>query len=362
MVTRARIPIFDGHNDALARMRTDGISFLNRNDGPGSACVFDLPRVLEGGLAGGIFAVYVQPRGFDARGLSGVDASTLVLASFRGQETDPPLPDLEYSRSRAIEMMADLFRLERESAGKFTVVTTAADLQRAIESGVLAAVLALEGAEPIDPELNGLEVFHRAGLRSIGIVHSRRNAFGHGVPYGLPRSPDTGPGLTDLGKDLVRACNRLGIMIDVSHLNERGFWDVAELSDAPLVATHSNAHAICPSTRNLTDDQLRVIGQSRGIAGLNYFVSFIRPDGEVDVDTPLDLMVRHIDHMVEMAGIDSVGLGSDYDYSAVPRDITSPSDLPKLVTALEDAGYRGEDLEKLLYRNWLRVLHTTWGE
>jgi membrane dipeptidase len=258
--------------------------------------------------------------------------------------------------------MADLFRLERQSEGQIAVVTTVAQLEQSIESGVLAAVLAFEGAEPIDPELDGLEVFYRTGLRSIGIVHSRRNAFGHGVPYGRARSPDTGPGLTDLGQDLVRACNRLGIMIDLSHINERGFWDIADLSNAPLVATHSNAHTICPSTRNLTDDQLRAIGRTKGIAGLNFFVSFLRPDGEVNVDTPLELMVRHIDHMVEMAGIDSVALGSDYDYSAVPRDITSPSDLPRLVAALQDAGYRGEDLEKLLYRNWLRVFRASWHE
>src|SRR5919202_1128991 len=150
-------------------------------------------------------------------------------------------------------MTASLFRIEAESQGQLKVVRTAA-------------------------ELDALEVFYQAGLRSLGPVWSRPTAFGHGVPFAFPRSPDTGAGLTDAGKELVRACNRLGIMIDLSHLNEQGFWDVAGLSDAPLVATHSNAHALCPSTRNLTDEQLGAIAGSGGLVGVNFAVSFLRED------------------------------------------------------------------------------------
>src|SRR5204862_5975253 len=110
--------------------------------------------------------------------------------------------------------------------------------------GTIAAILHFEGAEPIDSQLNALEVFYRAGLRSLGLVWSRPNAFGEGVPFRFPSSPDTGPGLTAAGRELVRECNRLGILVDLSHLNERGFWDVADVTTAPLVATHSNAHAL----------------------------------------------------------------------------------------------------------------------
>ena len=116
--------------------------------------------------------------------------------------------------------------------------------------------------------------------------------------------------MTDLGKALIGACNRLRILIDLSHLNERGFWDVAEISDAPLVATHSNAHAVSPHSRNLTDKQLAAIGETGGLAGLNFATSFLRPDGRHDRDTPLDLMIAHIEHMLEHAGEDCVGLGS----------------------------------------------------
>src|SRR4029079_5048846 len=133
------------------------------------------------------------------------------------------------------------------------------------------------------------------------------NAFGHGVPFRCPSSPDTGPGLTDLGKDLIRACNRLNILIDLSHLNERGFWDVAELSNAPLVATHSNAHALSPHSRNLTDRQLPAIRAPHGVAWVCVAVSVLRKDGRQDSDTPIELVIDHIEHMLKEAGEDHVG-------------------------------------------------------
>src|SRR5439155_17471941 len=151
----------------------------------------------------------------------------------------------------------------------------------------LAAIMHIEGAEAIDPDLDSLEVFYQAGLRSLGPVWSRPNAFGEGVPFRFPGSPDTGPGLTPKGRELVRACNRLGILIDLSHLNEQGFWDVARLSAAPLVATHSCAHALCASSRNLTDKQLDAIKESDGMVGLNFAVCFLREDGANDADTPI---------------------------------------------------------------------------
>ena len=153
-------------------------------------------------------------------------------------------------------MASILIRIEREANGRVRICRTVEDIRHCMEAGALAAVLHIEGAEAIDPEFETLDVLHQAGLRSLGPVWSRPNAFGHGVPFRCPSSPDIGPGLTDLGKELIRACNRLKILIDLSHLNERGFWDVAELSDAPLVATHSNAHALSPHSRNLTDQQL----------------------------------------------------------------------------------------------------------
>jgi membrane dipeptidase len=182
------------------------------------------------------------------------------------------------------------------------------------------------------------------------------------VPFAVPGFPDTGPGLTGLGRDLVRACNRLGVLIDLSHLNEQGFWDVAALSDAPLVATHSNVHAICPVTRNLTDRQLDAIRESDGMVGLNFAVAFLREDGDRNPDTPLETMVRHVEYLVDRLGIDRVGLGSDFDGAMIPREIGDVTGLPKLLAALRSHGYDEESLAKLAYRNWLRVLSRTWKE
>jgi Membrane dipeptidase (Peptidase family M19) len=180
---------------------------------------------------------------------------------------------------RAVFAMASLLlRIERESQGRVRVCRNVDDIQQGIEDGVLAPVLHIEGAEAIDPNFELLDVLYAAGLRSLGPVWSRSNAFGHGVPFLCPSSPDTGPGLTDLGKELTRACNRLRILIDLSHLNERGFWDVAAISQAPLVATHSNAHALSPHSRNLTDKQLSAIGETGGIDTAQRFQCLFRTE------------------------------------------------------------------------------------
>ncbi len=199
------------------------------------------------------------------------------------------------------------------------------------------------------------------GCARSGPVWSRPNIFAHGVPFRCPSSPDTGPGLTDLGKALIGACNRLRILIDLSHLNERGFWDVAELSDAPLVATHSNAHALSPHSRNLTDKQLAAIRQSGGLVGVNFAVSFLREDGRHDRDTPVDLIIRHIEHMLEHAGEDGVGFGSDFDGAMISKELGNAAGLQILVQAMRQRGFGEPLIEKICFRNWLRVLGRTWG-
>ena len=189
---------------------------------------------------------------------------------------------------------------------------------------------------------------------------SRPNAFGHGVPFRCPSSPDTGPGLTDLGKELVRACNRLKILIDLSHLNERGFWDVAELSDAPLVATHSNAHALSPHSRNLTDKQLAAIRETDGMVGVNFAVSFLRADGRQDRDTPVELIVDHVEHMHQKVGEDGVGFGSDFDGAMVPKELGNAAGLPAIVEVMRARGYGEPLIEKLCSGTGCGVLERTW--
>ncbi|MEM9523666.1 MAG: dipeptidase, partial [Pseudomonadota bacterium] len=251
--------------------------------------------------------------------------------------------------------------LDLECRGAVSVCRSVADIRAAFAFGVTAAVFHIEGAEAIDPDLHILDVLHAAGLRSLGPVWNRDTIFGHCVPFRFPSDPDIGEGLTDRGRRLVERCNALGIMIDLSHLNAAGFWDVARHSDKPLVATHSNAHAICPHARNLTDDQLAAIRDSDGMVGLNFAVAFLRDDGRMLADVPVEQMLRHLDHLIEKLGEDRVGLGSDYDGAVVPEALTTAADLPKLRRAMAAHGYDKPLIGKLCHANWLRVLEKTWG-
>jgi membrane dipeptidase len=227
---------------------------------------------------------------------------------------------------------------------------------------VLAAILHFEGAENLGPDPGALEDLYEVGLRSLGLVWSRPNAYAHGVPFRFPSPSDTGPGLTDAGKELVRECNRLGVLLDLSHLNERGFWDVASITETPLVATHSNAHALCPTSRNLTDRQLDAIRDSDGIVGVNFAVAYLREDGAEEEDTPIKDVVRHVDYLVERVGVERVGFGSDFDGAKVPRGIGDASGLPNLLAALRERGYDDAALKKLAHENWVRLLRTTWHQ
>jgi membrane dipeptidase len=346
------LPIFDGHNDALLRLYRKALpvaSFFER----GEEGHLDLPRAREGGFAGGLFACFVPSESGDTE-LPAPDQGGYAVPF-------PRTPGLDRARSVTLALAARLQRLARESRGAIAVCRSAADIRRCVDEGVLAAVFHIEGAEAIDPELEGLEVLHAAGLRSLGPVWSRPNAFGHGVPFRFPSPPDTGPGLTDAGKALVRACNELRIMVDLSHLNEAGFWDVAALSDAPLVASHSNAHSLCACSRNLTDRQLAAIRETGGLVGLNLAVGFLRADGRNDPDTPPDVLADHVDHLVEHVGIDGVALGSDFDGCTVPAAIRDAAGLPALLDALRARGYDEPSLRKFAHGNWLRVLERTWG-
>ena len=365
------IPVFDGHNDTLLSLISTGRDFYAGSD----VGHIDAPRAHQGGLAGGFFACFVPTPGEQwqpnleavlGNGLNGVE-----VADEHGS------PSLAYAQQFTNAMVTRLLNLEAgggnllkdldvENGAAWTdnplsIITFAEDLEENIEAGVMSAILHFEGAEMIDENFYALEMYHAAGLRSLGPVWSRSNIFAHGVPFGHDQSPDTGPGLTDLGRELVRACNLLGIMLDVSHLNEKGFWDLAGITTAPIVATHSNAWSICPSTRNLTDKQLDAIAESDGMVGVNYNVPFTHPEAMRSPDMPLGMLADHVDYLVEKLGIDRVGFGSDYDGALMPADLSDASKQQNLITELRNRGYDDESLLKLGYKNWVRVLSTTWG-
>ncbi|MEM8663836.1 MAG: dipeptidase [Pseudomonadota bacterium] len=347
-------PVFDGHNDALLRLwRRDrtGASFL----GDGNDGHIDLGRARRGGLIGGLFATFVP----DGERSSG-DRSQPVGGGAVGV---PDVAGQAQARALAITLgqLAVALRIERRAGGAVRICRSVADIEAARRSDQFAMMLHMEGAEAIGPDLDELEVLYAAGLRSLGIVWSRPTIFGNGVPFRFPSTPDIGEGLTDRGVALVKACNALGVMVDVSHLNERGFWDVARVSDAPLVATHSNAHAVCPVSRNLTDAQMDAIRDTDGVVGLNFATFFLRPDGKRTSDTPLEVMIRQLDHMLMKLGPDGVALGSDFDGALVPGAIGDAAGLPRLVDAMKAAGYGGDLIDKITHGNWMRVLRRTLG-
>ena len=232
---------------------------------------------------------------------------------------DLPLPDpIDWEDAFSVVMAQAAILFDLEKRGALTVCRTAADLRQTLDAGKIAAIFHIEGAEAIDPDLHTLEVLFQAGLRSLGPVWSRSTIFGHGVPFRYP--------------------------------------------SMPLVATHSNAHAICPHSRNLTDKQLKAIAESDGMVGLNFAVAFLRDDGKMLPEVAFEQMIRHLDHLIDMLGEDRVGFGSDYDGAIVPNDLTSCAGLPKLRAAMRQHGYDDALMRKLCQENWLRVLEKTWGQ
>ncbi|HET8954065.1 MAG TPA: dipeptidase [Solirubrobacterales bacterium] len=340
------IPVFDGHNDALTR--GDGEDLARRCEGGH----LDLPRMREGGMRGGIFAIFTPSDGEPSRQIS-FGAS--------GSYSEPLAEPVahEVVAAHATRIANRLLELER--SGELVVARTIADVDGAREDdSPPVAVMHLEGAEAIDADLELLAAWYERGLRSLGPVWSRGNAFAHGVPFRFPSSPDVGPGLTDRGFALVAACAELGILVDLSHLNEAGFWDVARLESGPLVASHSGAHALCPASRNLTDRQLDAIGASGGLVGIVFATPFLRPDFADDPDTPLTLIAEHARYVAERIGVAHVALGSDFDGATIPASLGDVSGLPKLVSVLRDTGFESAEIEAICWENWRRALAAWW--
>jgi membrane dipeptidase len=320
--------IIDGHNDLVFhRWRNEPSPHM------------DLDAARDAGFAGGFFALYIpSPHGPKP---SSVPYSVPLADPVAHEEAARVAEEL-------FQVLCDL-PVER--------ATSTDDFR----PGSVTAIVHMEGAEAIAPDLSNLEAWYGRGLRSLGPVWSRPNDFAEGVPFRFPSTPDIGGGLTPAGKQLVHACNDLGILVDLSHLNSAGFWDVARLSDAPLVATHSNAHALCESSRNLLDEQLAAIRDSGGVVGVNFAINFLRADGKEVPETTMGEIIRHVDYLVERMGVDHVAFGSDFDGAVIPGDLTGAGDLPLLVEALRDAGYDETDVDRITHANWLRVLDATWS-
>jgi membrane dipeptidase len=320
--------VFDGHCDTLLNV-LDGRRRLGERSAEGH---LDLPRMKEGGMTAQIFACFVR-RQF-----------------VPGQAT-----------AEALRLVDTFYEEMATNAATLTLAILAADIEQAKMEGKIAGVLGLEGAEALAGDLGVLRTFYRLGVRNVGLTWNFRNAAADGVAEAR-----TGGGLTEFGVKLVKEMNRLGTMIDVAHLAPAGVRDVLALSEAPVIASHANAHALCscascPHRRNLTDEQLEGIAANGGVVGVTFVPAFVAEDPN---QATLERTLDHIDHIVRVAGIDHVGLGSDFDgfsgkeVNAGLEDVTR---MPGITAGLLARGYKSEEVRKILGGNFLRVFRQVVG-
>lgn len=310
--------VVDAHIDTVHDM-LQGRDFLQRS----AEGQVDLPRLQAGGVAVQIFALFVEP---------------------------------EYKPDRALHRVLRLWdaldRTIQRSAGAMRLVRNTSDLDAALRQGQLAVIVSVEGGEPVGNDLAYLRVLHALGVRAMGLTWNERNA----IADGAGEDPNGG-GLTRFGRSVVSEMNRLHMLVDVSHLNERSFWDVLDHCTAPIVASHSNARSVCDHPRNLRDTQIQALAASGGVMGMNFFADFLVSGGEATTDSVLE----HIDHIAALVGPEHIGLGSDFDgISRWPRGLEDASCFPHLTEALLRRGYRSEDVCAIMGGNFLRVLRQVW--
>jgi membrane dipeptidase len=237
---------------------------------------------------------------------------------------------------------------------RLIMATSAADVRRAKREGKVAIFIGVEGGHAIESSLDRLRELHDRGARYLTLTWNNGNAWA-GSSVGLDGTR-TG-GLTPFGRDVVREMNRLGMLVDLSHVSDSTFFDAIEVSTAPVIASHSSARAINAVPRNLSDEQLRAIARNGGVVNVNFYSRFIDPDFRESRATPLAVLIDHFDHIAKVAGVDHVGIGSDFDgVSALPEGMEDVTRLPRIAEALLDRGYSESDVRKILGGNMLRVM------
>ncbi|NOZ50675.1 MAG: membrane dipeptidase [Chloroflexi bacterium] len=311
--------VFDAHCDTLgAALPGPGQRDLRHR---GSKGHLDVPRLQAGGINCQIFAAFP--------GKARLQASPTAAVLER------------------VHVLHDLIALAPED---ICLIQTAADLAALRCDGPIGAILSLEGVEALVGRMSLLHIFHRLGVRNIGLTWNHRNAAADGVQVGSQA------GLTAFGRELVATCNQIGIMLDLSHLNPAGVADVLALSHKPVIASHSNADALCPHPRNLTDDQLRGVAANGGVVGVTFVREFISPDPAA---ATLERMIDHIDHIVQVAGIDHVGIGSDFDGCNPIPELSNGEHYPRISEGLSRRGYTPAHIQQILGENFRRVFLQT---
>ncbi len=270
----------------------------------------------------------------------------------------------ELALRRALDQVAALYT-ELEDSPRAALCVTCADIVRAKTDGKRGFILGMEGAEPLGADLALLRIFHTLGVRVLGITHALRNYAADGAFF-TPKKTGLQGGLSDFGVSLVEQAQSMGILIDVSHLNDPGFWDVIKIATCPIIASHSNCRALTDHPRNVTDEQIKAVADTGGVIGVNSIGTFISPPD-------LAHLVDHIDHLVKVAGREHVGLGLDFcsylleHKSPVERSgmrkgaylsvegLAGDHDVPKIPAMLAERGYSANTIDLIMGENFLRV-------
>jgi membrane dipeptidase len=371
----------DGHTDTPQRFVDDGWSFSDPLDTGLGAGMVNLETARAGGLSAAFFALWAEPE------------------QWRGRYA-----------FRTLQLMDGVFEQLRRHAETMRLGLTPEDVVQAHADGVFCVLLGVEGGHSIENDLGLLRLYHRLGVRYMTLTWSNTNEWADSSGDLENESVAHHGGLTAFGRDVVREMNRLGMMVDVSHVSDATFWDVLKTTHAPVIASHSSARALTDSHRNLTDEQLRAVATNDGVVMVNFYPAFIDDvwrEGwaatlakreplyaaagaeyvergvpvpyhvALAVDrafyaehlsqtlprSPFSALIDHIDHVAQVAGIDHVGLGSDFDgFPILPEGIDSAADLPKITAALGERGYTAEQLKKLLGGNLLRVFGEVQAE
>ena len=319
------LPFIDMHCDTLGACLRGVRDIFSLPD-----MMLDVTRMAKAGQAAQFFAVFFRPEGAAA-------------------PDGAPLP----GDDQLFDLHRDLL-LESIAAhpDQFALAHRADDIENNRAHGKISAILTLEDGRAVRGEIERLRRFYERDVRVITLTWNGENCFGS------PNSTEArvmGRGLTDFGLQAVEYMNELGMLVDVSHLSDGGFWDVARISRKPFAATHSNCRALAPHPRNLTDEMIRALANRGGVAGLNFFPPFLSPDPDEEHSRVED-MCRHVLHLLNTGGEDCVALGSDFDGIYGKLEIASPEDVPALFAALEKAGLTPRQLEKFAYGNVMRVL------
>lgn len=323
--------VVDGHNDTMMKVVDPNTWLPVTNIRSGTDFQVDIPKIQAGGLDVPFFAAYT----------SGYYGNT------------------PRSLSRTLALINALYWTQKQNSDVLHITSSFKDIQTAVKGGKIAAFPTIEGAYSLEKK-NAIELLHQyydLGIRAVGFTWNYSNALGEGANkvYGDPaRTPSSG-GLTELGEEVAREMNKLGMIIDASHMSENTFWDVIKVSQSPIIASHSSAYSLRNHQRNLTDDQLKALAENGGVVGVVLYPEFLT-DRYPNESASIKDYVDHIDHVVKVAGIDHVALGSDFDGGPLPADLKDSSELPKITEELVSRGYSKQDLQKLLGENMLRVL------